>query len=132
MGNEVSTHGDVYSFGVLLLEMFTGKRPTHEMFIGSFRLQDYVKENLPENVSQIIDHDVLKDIKREDVVKSLEALTSILAIALSCSTDVPHQRLDMSDVTTKLLSIRKKLLGNHLRRERIIQTGTFQNWLPPP
>ncbi|XP_057550416.1 probable LRR receptor-like serine/threonine-protein kinase At3g47570 isoform X2 [Amaranthus tricolor] len=123
LGNEVSTHGDVYSFGVLLLEMFTGKRPTHEMFIGSFRLQDYVKENLPENVSQIIDHDVLKDIKREDVVKSLEALTSILAIALSCSTDVPHQRLDMSDVTTKLLSIRKKLLGNHLRRERIIQTG---------
>ncbi|MCI05987.1 kinase-like protein, partial [Trifolium medium] len=32
MGSEISTYGDMYSFGVLMLEMLTGRRPTNEMF----------------------------------------------------------------------------------------------------
>ncbi|XVF41906.1 hypothetical protein PTKIN_Ptkin01aG0318200 [Pterospermum kingtungense] len=31
-GTEATTSGDMYSFGILLLEMFTRKRPTDEMF----------------------------------------------------------------------------------------------------
>ena len=32
MGSKVSVEGDIYSFGIILLEMITGKRPTDEMF----------------------------------------------------------------------------------------------------
>ena len=59
MGNEVSIYGDVYSYGILLLEMFTGKIPTDNMFHDSLSLRDFVKETLPEQIIDIIDPVVL-------------------------------------------------------------------------
>uniref|UniRef100_A0A2N9HYB4 Protein kinase domain-containing protein n=1 Tax=Fagus sylvatica TaxID=28930 RepID=A0A2N9HYB4_FAGSY len=46
MGSEVSTYGDVYSYGILLSEMFTGKRPTDEIFKNSLSLHEFVKTAL--------------------------------------------------------------------------------------
>uniref|UniRef100_M4DPP7 Protein kinase domain-containing protein n=1 Tax=Brassica campestris TaxID=3711 RepID=M4DPP7_BRACM len=43
-----SIHGDRCSFGVLLLEMFTGKRPTSELFEGNYTLHSYTKSALPD------------------------------------------------------------------------------------
>ncbi|KAI5321951.1 hypothetical protein L3X38_031023 [Prunus dulcis] len=55
MGSEVSTNGDVYSFGILLLEMFAGKRPTDDMFNGDLNLHIYVKMAFPNRVMEIVD-----------------------------------------------------------------------------
>nr|CAE03909.2 OSJNBb0015G09.3 [Oryza sativa Japonica Group] len=42
MGYKISTGCDVYSFGVLLLEMLTGMRPTDAMFIDGISLHKFV------------------------------------------------------------------------------------------
>uniref|UniRef100_A0A6N2KQS8 non-specific serine/threonine protein kinase n=1 Tax=Salix viminalis TaxID=40686 RepID=A0A6N2KQS8_SALVM len=65
MGGEASTQGDVYSYGILLLEMFTGKRPTDNMFTGDFNLHSFVEAALPGRVMEIIDPLLSIDIQEE-------------------------------------------------------------------
>ncbi|XP_058094035.1 probable LRR receptor-like serine/threonine-protein kinase At3g47570 isoform X1 [Magnolia sinica] len=55
MGGEASTQGDVYSYGILLLEMITGKGPTDEMFKDNLSLHHFSKSSLPEHVMNIVD-----------------------------------------------------------------------------
>ena len=59
VGNKVSIYGDVYSYGILLLEMLTGKRPTNSIYQDSLNLHDFVKAALPEHTIDIIDHFLL-------------------------------------------------------------------------
>ncbi|KAJ8629244.1 hypothetical protein MRB53_022567 [Persea americana] len=43
MGAKASTFGDIYSDGILLLEMFIGKKPIDEIFNGSLSLHQFAK-----------------------------------------------------------------------------------------
>ncbi|XP_066333943.1 probable LRR receptor-like serine/threonine-protein kinase At3g47570 [Miscanthus floridulus] len=54
-GGQVSLCGDVFSFGVLLLEMFTGKSPTDAMFVDGLTLQGFVEIAFPEKLMDIVD-----------------------------------------------------------------------------
>nr|XP_023887736.1 LRR receptor-like serine/threonine-protein kinase EFR isoform X2 [Quercus suber] len=55
MGGEASIEADVYSYGILLLEMFLGKRPTNDMFKDGLNLHNFAKMALPEKLVQIVD-----------------------------------------------------------------------------
>ncbi|KAL0003302.1 hypothetical protein SO802_017083 [Lithocarpus litseifolius] len=55
MGSEASIEADVYSYGILLLEIFLGKRPTDDMFKDGLNLHNFAKMALPEKLVQIVD-----------------------------------------------------------------------------
>mgnify|MGYP000856096333 CR=1 FL=1 len=55
MGCGVSVGGDVYSFGVLLLELLTGKRPTDDMFVDGLTLPIFSESMFPDRVAETLD-----------------------------------------------------------------------------
>ncbi|XP_075671989.1 uncharacterized protein LOC142641436 [Castanea sativa] len=55
MGGEASIEADVYSYGILILEMFLGKRPTDDMFKDGLNLHNFAKMALPDKLVQIVD-----------------------------------------------------------------------------
>ncbi|VVA40458.1 PREDICTED: probable LRR receptor [Prunus dulcis] len=113
MGSEVSTNGDVYSFGILLLEMFAGKRPTDDMFNGDLNLHTYVKMAFPNRVMEIVDSTLFEGGTNERRVQKTEVcLNSIFRIGIECSAESPTDRLkNISDAASELHSIRDVLLG---------------------
>ncbi|XP_031250753.1 probable LRR receptor-like serine/threonine-protein kinase At3g47570 [Pistacia vera] len=124
MGSEVSTQGDVYSYGILLLEMFTGKRPTDEMFNGDMNLHDFVKTAILERVIEIVDPVLLQEIEegqtslRSHSVR--ECLISIFGIGVTCSSRSPSERTNMDDVTAQLHSIKNRLLQTPRLGQRLL------------
>ncbi|WRX11535.1 Serine-threonine/tyrosine-protein kinase, partial [Theobroma cacao] len=55
LGSIVTTYGDVYSYRILLLEMFTGKKPTDKMFNENLNLHSFVKTALQNQVVAVTD-----------------------------------------------------------------------------
>lgn len=136
MGGEASILGDVYSYGILLLEMISKKRPTDGMFKDGFNLHHFVESGLPERLMQIVDPSLLSSevegtaatrLQSEDDDINIEAqqeinnignlslmddrtkacLISILKIGLACSMESPKDRMVIGDVIKELLSLKK-------------------------
>lgn len=117
---EVSTHGDVYGFGILLLEMFTGKRPTDDMFEEGLSLHQYTKMGLPDQVAEIIDPTILEEVLeiQADIVKELqpnlrakfhEIQVSILRVGILCSEELPRDRMKIKDAIMELQEAQKMI-----------------------
>ncbi|KAK2979896.1 hypothetical protein RJ640_023967 [Escallonia rubra] len=110
LGGSVSRSFDVYSYGIMLMETFTGKKPTDEMFAGHMTLKCWVKESLPSTVIQVIDRNLLRQ-ESENSLADVDCVSSILILAVDCAADSPEQRIDMKDVLATL----KKIKGDWIR-----------------
>ncbi|XP_054785110.1 putative receptor-like protein kinase At3g47110 [Prosopis cineraria] len=114
---EISTQGDVYSFGILILEMLTGRKPTDEMFKDGHDLHSYVKAAYPNNLLDIVDSalDQTRTTTGEEIrmdelsllhhSNHEKTIFSLFEIGLACSVKSHNERLNMMDVTRKLNQI---------------------------
>ncbi|CAJ2646901.1 unnamed protein product [Trifolium pratense] len=120
MGSEITTYGDMYSFGVLMLEMLTGRRPTDEMFEDGQNLHMFVEKSFPNNLIHILDPHLLprnEEATMEDgnignftpIVEKY--LVSLFQIGLACSVESPKERMNIVDVTRELSMIKKAFIS---------------------
>ncbi|WZZ13885.1 hypothetical protein YC2023_106974 [Brassica napus] len=116
-GGHISTHGDVYSFGILVLEMFSGKRPTNEVFGENFTLCSYVKSALPERVLEVADEFILHSGLRIGF-PAAKCLTLVFEVGLRCCEESPMSRLAMSEAVKELISIRESFFRSRRRAGR--------------
>ncbi|GJV09538.1 leucine-rich repeat protein [Tanacetum coccineum] len=104
LGNEMTSSGDVYSFGILLLEVMTGKMPTDDMFNDGLSLHKFAYMALPDHVVDVIDNDVIVLQNTEANAQKMEkCLASIVKIGVSCSMDSPSQRINNIENVVKEL-----------------------------
>ncbi|CAL5184968.1 unnamed protein product [Lathyrus oleraceus] len=115
MGSEVSTLGDMYSFGIFLLEVLTGRRPIDEAFENGQNLHNFVAVSFPDNVIKILDPHLvfrdgeveIEDENHENLAPNVEeGLVSLFRIGLTCSIESPKERMNIVDVTRELSIIK--------------------------
>uniref|UniRef100_A0A166FX38 Serine-threonine/tyrosine-protein kinase catalytic domain-containing protein n=1 Tax=Daucus carota subsp. sativus TaxID=79200 RepID=A0A166FX38_DAUCS len=102
------------SYGIFLLEMFSGKRPTEwSILIDSGRnLYDYVRKALPQRVMDIADPRILLDQSYHWDTMEM-SLTSIFEVGILCSEEMPKNRIDISVAVKQLLATRDKLVQHN-------------------
>ncbi|KAF8022006.1 hypothetical protein BT93_G2210 [Corymbia citriodora subsp. variegata] len=119
MGRGASIEGDVYSYGILLLEMFTGISPTAEIFKDNLNLHNFVEEALPERVLEITDPILVQEVESDAGQRRKSTVQDCLLVAyrigIACSVGVPRERMSIADVAAQLRSIRDRLYAAGLR-----------------
>ncbi|KAJ0500310.1 putative protein kinase RLK-Pelle-LRR-XII-1 family [Helianthus annuus] len=120
MGAKPSTKGDVYSYGIMLIEIFTGKSPTDEMFVGGLSLKTWVQSAFPDNLDQVLDPNMHKepdefcsDSESMSFKVQLDCLTTLIGVALSCTNDSPEGRTTITEALRKLKCVRDMFQKHH-------------------
>lgn len=122
MGCDVSIQGDMYSFGILVLEMLTKRRPTEDMFKDGHNLHKYVESLFPNNFLHVVSQTILP-LESEHIAASKDlqenmtrihpnvekCLCSLFRIGLACSMESPYERMTAADVIGELNSIKRFL-----------------------
>ncbi|KAK3163903.1 hypothetical protein QOZ80_1AG0009950 [Eleusine coracana subsp. coracana] len=126
-GSSISTIGDVYSLGILLLEMFTGLSPTNDMFRGALDLHKFSADALSNRIWEIADTAMwLHADTRDSTTRSRieKCLVSVISLGISCSDKQPKERKPIQDAAAEMHAIRDSYIK--FARSPVVDHGDIE------
>ncbi|KAL1533667.1 non-specific serine/threonine protein kinase [Salvia divinorum] len=126
MEGKVSTNGDVFSFGILLLEMFTGKRPTDDMFGDEMSIKEWVSGALEQNTATELVAPALLSRRDQHYSAKVKCMLSMFELAIKCLADSADERSNMIEVSTALHKIYATIMAG-TRRQRFAFSVSIAN-----
>ena len=134
LGRKASTSGDVYSFGILLLEMFIAKKPIDRMFQEGLSLNKFISEVQESKILDIADPRLFKDYEsvtrsstscsiggdssssssnnNNIALRSEECVAAMVGVGLSCAAHSSKERFTMREALSKLQEIKRSFFGS--------------------
>ncbi|KAF8684824.1 hypothetical protein HU200_044098 [Digitaria exilis] len=114
MGCKASIYGDIYSYGIILLEMITGKCPTDEMFKDGMNLRMFVESSLPHKIFEILEPDLTRFHEGVDGSQIMDGIKScalhIANLGLNFSEISPRDRPTTEEAYAEILAIKEEFL----------------------
>ncbi|PIN19564.1 Non-specific serine/threonine protein kinase [Handroanthus impetiginosus] len=91
----------------MLMETFTRKRPTDDLFTAGFSLRGWIHDSYPHSLGHVIDATLLNS-DEESFDTNVECISLIMKLALDCSSELPRERINMQDARSTLQKIKKQ------------------------
>ncbi|XP_060216686.1 receptor protein-tyrosine kinase CEPR2-like isoform X1 [Lycium barbarum] len=109
----VTEKSDIYSFGVVLLELVTGRKPIEEAYGEGKDLVYWTSTHLDdkERVIEVLDKKVVSELVQDDMIK-------VLRIATLCTTKLPNLRPSMKEVVNMLVDAEPWIFRSSSKSEK--------------
>nr|CAB3457089.1 unnamed protein product [Digitaria exilis] len=114
-GSNPTTKGDVYSFGVLVLEMVTRRRPTDDMFEAGLSLHKWVKMHYHGRADAVVDPALVRMVRDQtpEVRRMSDvAISELLELGILCTQEQASARPTMMDAADDLDRLKRYLGGD--------------------
>ncbi|KAM3234803.1 receptor kinase-like protein Xa21 [Capsicum annuum] len=106
----VSTNGDVYSYGIVLMEVLTKRRPTDEKICNeNLDLRKWITQSFSGSMMDVIDNNLFRK-EAQITSKSEICIALMVELALDCTMEMPESRITMKDVVKRLNKIKNTFL----------------------
>lgn len=101
----ITEKSDVYSYGIVLLEILTGLQPTDERILGGGHIVELVRKEVRKGVNEAVE--LFEEcLRKNQNDMEIQEMLQVLGIALLCVNPSPQDRPEMKDVVAMMKEIR--------------------------
>ncbi|WMV23680.1 hypothetical protein MTR67_017065 [Solanum verrucosum] len=106
----VSASGDVYSYGIMLMEVLSKRRQTEEKKCNKYLdLRKWITQSFSGTMMEVVDVNLFSE-EEQITCKSEICIASMIELALDCTKETPESRISMKDVVKRLNKIKNTFL----------------------